>query len=228
MVCEPGAFGRRVPHLALIQTRALNPHAFWPQTQSLWPDDAARYTGRVRKFPRVVRLDESDVYVFRHAAGPAEWAVVGSFAFADRDPEQLDSKDRLALRSAWLGTESFGFATLVEVAEITDPEFFQVVERLARHFVEVYGAPDLTAALPAARQEADDAASLCAHKVHQLLAVEREAGPGGLVERVHLIHPERAREHAKIWEIVTDDDGPEGDSGAGEKHASPSGAREDE
>ena len=104
----------------------------------------------MRKFPRVVRLDESDVYVFRHAAEPAEWAVVGSFAFADRDPEQLDPKDRLALRSAWLGTESFGFATLVEVAEITDPEFFQVVERLARHFIEVYGAPDLTAA-PTAR-----------------------------------------------------------------------------
>ena len=181
----------------------------------------------MRKFPRVVRLDESDVYVFCHAAEPGEWAVVGSFAFADRDPEQLDAKDRLALRSAWLGTESFGFATLVEVAEVTDPEFFQVVERLARHFVEAYGAPDLTAALPAARQEADDAASLCDHKVHQLLAIEREPGPGGLVERVHLIHPERAREHAKIWEIVTDDDdGP--DAGAEEKRGSPSGAREDE
>jgi hypothetical protein len=180
----------------------------------------------MRKFPRVVRLDESDVYVFRHAAEPGEWAVVGSFTFADRDPEQLDSKDRLALRSAWLGTGSLGFATLVEVAEIPDPEFFQVVERLARHFVEAYGAPDLTTALPAARHEADDTASLCTHKVHQLLAIEREAGPDGLVERVHLVRRERAREHAKIWEIVTD--GEEPDGGAEENRGSPSGARDDE
>ena len=77
-----------------------------------------------------------------------------------------------------------------------------MVERLARHFVAAYGAPDLAAALPAARQEADDAAGLCTHKAHSLLALEREMTDEGVVERFRVIKPERAQDHAKIWEIV--------------------------
>ncbi len=154
------------------------------------------------KFPRCIRLDTSDVYVYRRAAEPGEWAVPGGFAFAGADPKALDAKERLAFQSGWLGTESFGHSSLVEVAEIEEAEFFQVVERLARHFVAAYGAPDLAAALPAARQEADDAAGLCTHKVHSLLALERETTDEGVVERFRVIKPERAQDHAKIWEIV--------------------------
>lgn len=165
----------------------------------------------MRKFPRVVRLDNSDLTVFERAAEPGEWAVPGSFAFADSRPEAMSAKARLAYRSAWLGTDSFAYATLVEVAEIGEAGFLAVIERLARHFVADYGAPDLTAALPAARTEAEDAAALCEHKIHQLLAIERELGPEGLIERVHLIRPERAADHARIWEILPDeDDAPSG------------------
>lgn len=160
----------------------------------------------MRKFPRVIRLDASDPRVFRRAAAPGEWAVAGSFAFAGRALAELDGKDRLAFRSGWLGTESFGFATLVEVAEIGEEEFHAVAERLARHFVDNYGAPDPAAALPAARAECEDAASLCDFKVHQLLAIEREEGPEGVIERVRVVRPERAGEHAKIWEIVPDEE----------------------
>jgi hypothetical protein len=156
------------------------------------------------KFPRTVRLDSSDLHVFHSAAAPGEWAVPGSFAFVDSGLEDLDSKQKLAFRSGWLGTESFGRATLSEVAEIGEEEFFQVVERLARHFVAHYGAPDLAAALPAAREEADHAASLCDHKTHTLLALEREHAAAGLVERFRVIRPERARDHARIWEILPD------------------------
>lgn len=156
------------------------------------------------KFPRCIRLDASDAQVFHRAARPGEWAVPGSFAFADADPASLDGKQRQAFARGWLGTESFGHSSLVEVTEIDEAAFFQVVERLARHFVAAYGAPDLAAALPAARAEADDAAGLCDHKVHTLLALEREATEAGLVERVRVITPERAEDHARIWEIVED------------------------
>ncbi len=156
------------------------------------------------RFPRVVRLDSSDAQVFERAAAPGEWAVTGSFAFAERPAETLDSKARLAFRSGWLGCESFGWASLVEVDEISEAAFFEVVERLARHFVEHYGAPDIAAALLAARREADDAAALSDHKIHQLLAIEREAGPEGIIERIHLIHPDRATAHARIWQVVAD------------------------
>ncbi|MCG8355423.1 MAG: DUF6505 family protein [Kiloniellales bacterium] len=156
------------------------------------------------RFPRTIRLDSSDPQVFEKAADPGEPAVPGGFAFADVEPAQLTGKRRLAFASGWLGTVSFGRSSLVEIAEISEAEFFQVVERLARHFVADYGAPDLTAALPAARAAADDAASLCEHKLHSLLAVERDWENGRITERFRLIEPERAADHAKIWEIVED------------------------
>ncbi len=158
------------------------------------------------KFPRTIRLDSSDHNVFPNAAAPGEWAVPGSFAFLGSDLVHMDAKERLAFRSGWLGTDSFGRATLVEIAEIGEAEFFQVVERLARHFVDHHGAPGLAAALPAAREEADHAASLCEHGVHTLLAIERELGEAGLVERYRVIRPNRAGDHARIWEIVSDEE----------------------
>ena len=159
----------------------------------------------MRKFPKVIRLDSSDLQVFPQAAAPGEWAVPGSFAFSDAKFEDLAGKERLAFVHGWLGTESFGFAALVEVAEISEAEYVQVVERLAQLFVERYRAPSLGDALPAARSEAEYAAALSDHKAHQLLAMEREEGPDGLVERVRLVRPERASSHAKIWEIVADE-----------------------
>ncbi len=161
----------------------------------------------MRKFPKVVRLDSSDLRVFPRAAERGEWAVPGSFAWADRDIAALERKDRLAFAHGWLGTESFGFAALVEVAEMPEETFFQVVERLAAHFVERYGAPGLAEALPAARAEADYAVSLCDQEVHRLMAIEREEGPEGLKERVRTLRPERAGEHARIWTIEAQDGG---------------------
>lgn len=159
------------------------------------------------KFPRVVRLDASDPRVFHRAADPGEPAVTGTFAFAGGDLSDLDNKAQLAFSNGWLGTVSFGRATFVEVAEIEEAEFYQVVERLARHFVEHYGAPSVTEALPVAREEADYAASLCEHKIHTILAIEREAADEGVRERIKIIQPSRAQDHAKIWELGEDDEG---------------------
>ena len=156
------------------------------------------------KFPRVVRLDSSDSQVFALAAKAGEWAVPGSFAFLDSNPAELAAKERLAFHTGWLGLESFGRATLVEVAEIDEASFATVIECLARHFVSHYGAPDLVQALPAAREEAEQAAALCDHKLHSLLALEREWGESGLVERFRVIRPQRAKDHARIWEIAPD------------------------
>src|SRR3546814_1457671 len=93
------------------------------------------------RLPRTLRLDQSDLRVFEHACEPGEWAVPGGFVFAAADPATLEGKAQLAFRSGWLGLASFGHATLVEVAEIAEPEFFALVERLARHLEADYGAP---------------------------------------------------------------------------------------
>ncbi len=52
----------------------------------------------------------------------------------------------------------------------------------------------------------DEAAALCTHKLHSLLALERELTDRGVVERFRVIVPERPQDHAKIWEIVPEAD----------------------
>jgi hypothetical protein len=159
------------------------------------------------RFPRVIRLDASDAYVFSPAAEAGEWAVPGSFAFFGVEAASLEGKEKIAFASGWLGTESWGRASLVEIAEIDEAGFHRVIERLARHFAERYGAPSLVEALPAARQEAEEASDLCEHKLGTLLAIEREPAPAqadgapAFTERLRIIQPQRAQDHAKIWEI---------------------------
>ena len=156
------------------------------------------------RFPRAIRLDASDTRVFERAAEPGEWAVSGAFAFAAADPETLTGKQRQAFARGFLGTRTFGRTTLVEVGTIDEEDYEAVVKRLALHFISDYGAPDLAAALPAAREEAEFAAELCDHKLHTLLAVERDISDDGVVERFRVIEPRRAKSHAKIWTVVDD------------------------
>lgn len=159
------------------------------------------------RFPRTIRFDASDDHVFARAAAADEWAVSGAFAFADADPETLAGKELQAFKNGFLGTASFGHATLVAVAEMPDDAFAGVVQALARHFVEHWGAPSIDAALPVARAEADFAAGLCDQPVNTILAVEREFGPDGIVERFRTVEPAGERPHARIWTLVEDDDG---------------------
>lgn len=159
------------------------------------------------KFPRAIRLDGSDVQIYERPAKPGEWAVPGSFVFLQKDPVQLSGKERQAFAHGFLGTESFGWTTLVQVAEIDVEDYEAVVKRLAAHFVERYGAPDLAAALPAAREEADFTASICTHKANTLLMLERDVGAEGIVERFRVVRP-NAGDHAKVklWGPVDDEE----------------------
>ena len=58
------------------------------------------------KLPRTIRLDPSDTFVFERAAEPGEWAVSGAFVFWNRDTAALGQKQRVALRSGFLGIEN--------------------------------------------------------------------------------------------------------------------------
>jgi hypothetical protein len=158
------------------------------------------------KFPRAVRLDESDTQVYTDPAVPGEWAVPGSFVFVDRNPAELTGKELQAFGHGFLGVQSFGWSTLVEVAEIAEQEYQQVIDRLAEHFVERYGAPDLATALPAAREEASFAASICEHELHTLLMLERESGEEGIVERFKVVRLNAAdHSNVKLWHLVEEE-----------------------
>ena len=154
------------------------------------------------KFPRTIRLDVSDLNVFAAAAEPGEWAVTGTFAYSDTEPASLSGKDQLAFKNGWLGIESFGRSTFVQVASVTYEQLDSIVEQLAAHFVAQYGAPDMPAAVPVAQDEADYAIGLCAHAVGTLLAIERAFTEDGIAEKIRVVEPRGEGLHAKIWEIV--------------------------
>jgi hypothetical protein len=161
------------------------------------------------KLPRTVRLDTSDTKVYARAAEPGEWAVPGAFRFAGADPSALDKKGRQAFKSAWLGLDGFGDATIVEAMEASAEQYEACVRQLAAHFVEVYGAPDILAAAQAAREELAYAASLAEHPNHTLLILEREPVEGGGVsERVRVVVKSRAGDHTRVWELGEGDVNP--------------------
>lgn len=158
-------------------------------------------------FPRIVRLDDSDERVYETAAGAGEWAVPGSFAFLEVALETADGKKREAFRHGFLGTESFGWGTLVQVDEIGLAEYAGVVERLAQHFVQRYNAPDIGAARQMAEDEAAFAVSICEQPRHTLLALEREIGAEGVVENFRVVRPPSGLDHqkVKIWKMVDEE-----------------------
>ena len=95
------------------------------------------------KLARTVRLDESDDNVFERPADAGEWAISGGFEFSDWDEKNLTGKPRQAFSNGWLSLDSFGRATFVAVASITETEYQSLIEKLAQHFVDHYGAPNL-------------------------------------------------------------------------------------
>src|SRR3954449_3170099 len=105
------------------------------------------------KLLRTIRLDPSDTFVFERAAELGEWAVSGAFVFWNADVAQLEGKERSAFRGAFLGVESLGWATLVQIVEASAADRAALVEVLARQLVAHFGAPDLGTARLAAQEE---------------------------------------------------------------------------
>ncbi|MBO6518670.1 MAG: hypothetical protein JJ900_17375 [Rhodospirillales bacterium] len=157
------------------------------------------------KLPRTIRLDPSDARVFARAAEPGEWAVTGTFAFVDAVPGELDNKTQLAFKSGWLGLDSFGFSTFVQVTVVPEGEDEAAARALAVHLFETYGAPDMLMAMTAARSEIAYAASLCDQPAGTLLAIDREMTEDGITEKIKVVpRPDEDGGHAQIWTIAED------------------------
>jgi hypothetical protein len=141
------------------------------------------------KLLRTIRLDPSDTFVFERAAEPGEWAVSGAFVFSDADPAELAGKARTAFRAGFLGLESLGWSTLVQIVNATEEDRVAAVDTLARQLVAHFGAPDVTAARAAAEEEVAFAASLCNHPPDTLIAVHRGSETGEIREVFRTLRP---------------------------------------
>ncbi|MCU9846450.1 DUF6505 family protein [Defluviimonas sp. WL0024] len=142
---------------------------------------------------RAIHFDESDRNVFASPARTGEWAISGGFEFSNWGEADLVGKQRQAFTNGWLGIETFGRVTFVAVTRIEAAELAALTERLARHFVEVYGAPSIEAARPVAAEELAQMADLCAeHAPNTVLTVWRDLTDAGVREQYRFIEATEA------------------------------------
>ncbi|MBO9476358.1 hypothetical protein J7382_02320 [Shimia sp. R11_0] len=139
---------------------------------------------------RAIHFDESDQRIFFNPARTGEWAISGGFEFSNWSEADLTGKARQAFSNGWLGVETFGRVTFVAVTSIEPAELEALTTQLAQHFVEVYGAPSVEAALPVAAEELAHMSELCAdHDPNTLLTVARELTEAGVKEQFRSIAP---------------------------------------
>jgi hypothetical protein len=154
------------------------------------------------KLIRTIRLDPSDTFVFERPAEPGEWAVSGAFVFWNADIERLEGKARSAFRGAFLGVESLGWSTLVQIVEASDADGAALVETLAQQLVAHFGAPDVATARAAAEEEVAFAQSLCNHPADTLIAVHRTFENGEVREAFRTLHPRGDRKPMRAFSFL--------------------------
>ena len=159
------------------------------------------------KLARTIRFDPSDLNVFPVAAEEGEWALVGTFCFADIAPDALTGKVKQAFSNGFLGIASFGFSTLVSVVKASEEDVASLTETVATAFVERLGAPDMSVARAAATEEIAFMAELCAqHKSGTLLAIQRKIGETGITESFRSLAKADSCAEQKIWTVIEDDE----------------------
>ena len=145
------------------------------------------------KLARAIHFDESDQRVYHSPARTGEWCISGGFEFSNWSEADLTGKSRQAFANGWLGLETFGRVTFVAVTQIEEAEVETLTRALAQHFVDIYGAPSIDAALPVARDEITQMIELCEdHAPNTVLTVLRELTEAGVRETYSMIEAQEA------------------------------------
>ena len=145
------------------------------------------------KLARAIHFDESDQRVFHSPARTGEWCISGGFEFSNWSEADLEGRAKQAFTNGWLGVETFGRVSFVAVTQIEPMEHEALVQALAQHFVDMYGAPSVDAARPVAEAEIAHMAELCdEHAPNTLLTVSRELTEAGVKEAFRVIEPQEA------------------------------------
>lgn len=142
---------------------------------------------------RAIHFDDSDRNVFHSPARTGEWCIAGGFEFSDWTQADLSGKARQAFSNGWLGVETFGRVTFVAVTQIEPSEYDALQTALAEHFVLMYGAPSVEAAMQVAAEELRHMAELCDEQTpNTLLTVARELTDAGVKESFRIIESQDA------------------------------------
>lgn len=132
------------------------------------------------KFFRVIYTAEETPEKHDPPASTRELAVPGTFLYSKLDP--ATGGDTEKVRSLWFGTESCGFARLVEVSMVTANEFQRMINRIAHYLVENNMAPDLGTGFELAQEEADHTRKLADREPGTLMVIDRQMNDWGVSE----------------------------------------------
>lgn len=156
------------------------------------------------KLLKTIHFDQTDNNVYDITAEGDEWAISGAFSFSSATEDDIRGKTKQAFTNGFLSLESFGRSTFATVSEIDEETQAKLVERLAQHFVEHYGAPAVKPALPIAQNELTFIADLCAeHPINTVFTVRRFFDDTGEIhEEYRTITPPSEPLHTRVWEIV--------------------------
>ncbi|MGZ2257302.1 DUF6505 family protein [Roseobacter sp. A03A-229] len=145
------------------------------------------------KLARAIHFDDSDTRVFHSPARTGEWCISGGFEFSNWSEGDLIGKAKQAFTNGWMGVETFGRASFVAVTQIEETERDALARALAQHFVDIYGAPSLDAAMGVAMEEINQMIDLCEDQdFNTLLTVTRELTEAGVKESYRMIEPQEA------------------------------------
>jgi hypothetical protein len=161
------------------------------------------------KLLRTIRLDPSDTFVFDRAAEPGEWAVSGSFVFLNEDAATLEGKSRSAFRGGFLGVQSLGWSTLVQIVEANEADHDAAVGILAQQLITKFGAPTLDDATAAAEEELAFASSLCTHPKDTLIAIHRVQEDGEIRETFRSLQPKGGPKPLRAFAFLEAEDKPQ-------------------
>ena len=168
------------------------------------------------KLARVIRFDRSDLNIFPQAADEGEWAITGSFSFADLKEDEITGKIKQAFANGFMGVPSFGYSTLVSVATAKDSDVDALTDQLVERFMTAYGAPSVDLARAAAEEEINFIADIChEHKTGTLLSLTRTMTAEGIRESFRAIAKADSCSNQQLWTIV-EDDAAEGDAHHGD------------
>ena len=154
------------------------------------------------KLLRTIRLDASDSFVFDPPAEPGEWAVSGAFVFWSGNPSTLEGKARTAFRGGFLGVQSLGWSTLVQIVEASEADRANLVKVLASRLLERFGAPDMQTATGAAEEEVAFAESLCSQPPDTLIAVHRTYENNEVRESFRTLRPRDGATPARAFSFL--------------------------
>lgn len=142
---------------------------------------------------RAIHFDESDMNVFHVPARTGEWCLSGGFEFSNWTDADLTGKARQAFTNGWLGLETFGRVSFIAITQIEPAEVDALIENLAHHFVEIYGAPSLNDAKSVAKDEIIQMVEMCeGQSANTLMTVTRELTEAGVKESFRTIEPQDA------------------------------------